>query len=116
MFIRNKYLKNIKQIKDDLIKENLLNIIKKNNQHYDVFNQNLELFILNNQYVFEKTRSFIIVNEQGLHSRLDGPAVVFLFAQFYWINDIQYNQLKFAEKTNHLVCKYCQDFCGQQCI
>ena len=113
-------MKNIKLIEDDLIKEILLNLIQINNRHCDVFNKYHNLYILNDQYVFRtNSDSFVFVNEQGLHSRLDGPAVIYdrsFNASYFWINNCLYNENEFAEKTNHLICTYCDYFCNQRCF
>lgn len=113
-------MKNIKLIEDDLIKETLLNLIQINNCHYNAFSKYHNLYILNDQYVFRTNNdSFIFVNKQGLHSRLDGPAVIYdrpFPSIYFWINNCLYNENEFAEKTNQLVCIYCDNFCNQRCF
>ena len=32
------------------------------------------------------------------------------------INGLYCNSIFFQEKTNHLICKYCADFCNQNCF
>ena len=56
------------------------------------------------------------------YSRLDGPAITCVIGglnkiqKFYWVNGIFSKNLEFAEKTNHLICNICSDFCNQQCF
>lgn len=33
-----------------------------------------------------------------------------------YLNGIWYNKKDFAEKTKHLICKYCNKFCKQKCF
>ena len=55
-------------------------------------------------------------------SRLDGPAEQYNNysikekLDFFWINGKHYYVYVFAEKTNHLLCQSCNDFCKQECF
>lgn len=48
-------------------------------------------------------------------SRLDGPAVISR-KNFYIINDCEFMVDVFAEKSNHLLCNSCENFCKQKCF
>ena len=34
----------------------------------------------------------------------------------YYLNNDQHSEPAFAEKTNHLICKSCREFCNQKCF
>ena len=54
--------------------------------------------------------------ENGKEHRLDGPSFIYKDHLEFHINNKSYFEAKFAEKTNHLICKFCGQFCKQSCF
>ena len=54
--------------------------------------------------------------ENNKMHRLDGPAYDDIYNYEYFICGICYFPPEFAKKTNHLICKYCNNFCKQECF
>lgn len=79
----------------------------------------INYFKLNNDsYLCSHRDGFIFFNKNGEISRLDGPAEVFYdsFYKLYAVNQHTFNCREFAEKTDHLICNNCKQFCKQQCF
>lgn len=72
---------------------------------------------LGNCYCFSYTNVYV----KNL-SRLDGPAEQYIdintkeIRNFFWINGSYYDEYFFTEKTNHLLCQSCNNFCKQGCF
>ena len=77
----------------------------------------------NNKFYFnEKTNEYIIQNYTGsyyfnlsgnLH-KLNGSACT--ESNLYYIHNMRFIANDFAFLTNHLICKYCEEFCKQGCF
>ena len=82
------------------------------NDHYYFNDITNEYFILNNNF------ADYYFNEEGYCHRTYGPAVYSdkLSITIYMINGISYYEENFAKKTNHLICKFCEKFCKQECF
>ena len=77
-----------------------------------------------NQLIIDKNYGDIKYLFNDIVHRIDGPAkianhsnccgsgFIFLFA----LNGEYYEHFEFAEKTNHLICKKCNEFCKQSCF
>ena len=71
----------------------------------------------------EKTEEYLNIdlygkhyfNENGWH-KLDGPAFIKGQYYFFYINGNQFFLKEFAKETNHLICKFCEEFCKQECF
>ena len=76
-----------------------------------------------NYYVGKKPLHKFYLNQVGEIHRDDGPASIWNFGIYFWLNDecifssmTGTSASKFAGKTNHLICKLCGVFCKQQCF
>lgn len=102
------------------------NFYKNNKSAFTFKNQNgfkpRQIYINNNELYFEYFYNdygvIVYINEQGLHNRISGPAVIFDdgSSPFYWINGQLYSIFYFAKETNHLICNFCKKFCKQECF
>ena len=102
------------------------NFYKNNQSAYSLENENgfkpRQIYILNNelyfQYSYDNYDVIIYINEQGLHHRISGPAVIFDdgASPFYWINGKPHSFSSFTKETNHLICNFCKKFCKQECF
>ena len=54
--------------------------------------------------------------KKGHLSRLDGPSVYIGKNKYYYINNIIYLKSAWAEKTKHITCHNCLEFCKQICF
>ena len=52
----------------------------------------------------------------GKYHRNDGPAYEGININEYYFHNRKYYEKEFAEKTNHLICKFCGQFCKQGCF
>ena len=57
-------------------------------------------------------------NKEGNLHNEDGPASIFDTStyKFYYLNNNNISKKKFTKETRHLICKWCDDFCKQQCF
>lgn len=61
----------------------------------------------------------IYFNLNGEWHNSSGPAIlqnVKYEETCYWLYNKPYTTKQFANKTNHLICMSCKDFCGQECF
>lgn len=55
-------------------------------------------------------------------NNLDGPSRIWfnnkkIVYKEFWVNDKYiHSYLEFANKSNHLICNLCNDFCNQECF
>ena len=78
-----------------------------------VYDSKNEIFFVKNS--FNQAEAFFL--KDGGFSRLDGPALIIINKYIkYFINDIRSSEKEFAEKTNHLICNFCEKFCKQKCF
>lgn len=77
-------------------------------------------------FFHEKNKEFYILflenkiylDKFGFYHRIDGKTYTINFPDncFYWIHGEHYFAIEFAQKTNHLICKVCNEFCKQGCF
>ena len=83
-------------------------------QEWRIHNKKNPAFILyDNNFVYKKEWF-----ENGFNNRLDGPAEIYCQDDrfYFWINGVPFNTINFANKTDHLICEYCYNFCKQKCF
>ena len=100
---------------------------KKNNEYFLINNNNNNIYYFNLignihrigkpaiEY-FDGSKEWVI---NGKIHRIDGPAYIQGNYIQFWINNVGYfrdKYYKFADKTNHLICKNCNKFCKQECF
>lgn len=76
-------------------------------------------FIENNlYYLFNKDADEkFYFNENGDIHRVDGRAVsISPFYFKYYLNNVDYTEDEFADRTDHLICIICEKFCKQDCF
>ena len=72
---------------------------------------------ITNEYFGQNYCCRFYFNLKGQNHRIDGPAHLGTWNLIlYYINNIHYNELEFADLTNHLICKNCNNFCKQKCF
>lgn len=80
-----------------------------------VHNKNGPAIIWNSSYVDK-----YCYIEYGKYNRIDGPAIYNRdypnFSYSYYLEGSFFTAKNFAEKTNHVICKYCENFCRQSCF
>ena len=94
------------------------------NKEYFIEDENNNKFYFNlNGYVHrfnkpavERFNGVNIWIEDGKEHRLDGPSYINRNLIQFWINNHYCSEKYFAKKTNHLICKFCGQFCKQGCF
>lgn len=85
-----------------------INIIKGDKYYFDN---------INNYYIIKNNNETHYFNLNGARHRLDGIASNYgKTYSLYYINNINYEISKFNKITNHLLCKWCDTYCKQNCF
>ena len=79
------------------------------------YNDSTNEYYLYNNRVKGNNIYCIYFNEKGTH-RESGYALFGPSVNEFYLNDIHFFPYKFAEKTNHLICIHCNNFCKQECF
>lgn len=73
---------------------------------------------INQTYIIDcsvfNTINYFDIN--GYRHRNDGPSYQDSFLVNFYLNGDFNLPYIFAENTNHLICKYCENFCNQECF
>lgn len=70
-------------------------------------------------YIADYEKCYFI---NGWLHREDGPAYITIANgilsndKTFWLRHDLYTEIKFAKKTNHLICNLCNKFCKQECF
>ena len=98
---------------------------KENNEYFIKYKDSIVYFNLNGfvHRVGKPARlneEYKIYNylENGILTRNDGPAASCCTEkhQGYYLNNNYYNLNNWSKETNHLICKFCNNFCKQGCF
>ena len=82
----------------------------------------LILFLPNKKINYDYYGDYYKFYFGSILDKLDGPARIWfnnnkiVYKEFYLNNFIVLDYKIFAEKTNHLICLNCNDFCKQECF
>lgn len=119
-----KHLKNVSEMNNDIkILKSLLfdSFCSKNTNNGFIYHNNDENIPAYISYYEGKISSKEYFFDGKAH-RINGPARISydingqIYNIMYYINGCFYSTSSFARKTNHLICKNCQNFCNQNCF
>lgn len=80
-----------------------------------------DLIIITNDQVTKYLKYFPNYRNFAQLHKDDGPAIEttkkeYIHKYFYYLKGNPFDIKEFAEKTKHLICKNCKEFCKQNCF
>ena len=67
-----------------------------------------------------KSANELFYYKNGKLNRIDGAALIIdniiNFSYYFYIDEKWMYEKEFAKETNHLICKFCEEFCKQRCF
>ena len=75
--------------------------------------------LISNEFYFAKSfdsNEKVYFNLKGKWHRETGPTYTNKFGNYYWLNDKRVSIELFSNRTKHLICRICEDFCNQKCF
>ena len=112
--IENTLYENVKYSLPENLRQSYVNYCYNTIWRFHSLENNPTLIVKNNNNKIVRTEYF----KNGFNHREDGAAINFDYDPYYafFLNGKGLNKIIFAEKTNHLICKFCGEFCKQECF